>query len=149
MISRRFGVAVSDLFHLWVLELLYICLYIWVVLHAKVPNLTQWLANPLSSQIWKGGGDLAPCLPYSAALEMRYNKNQPVRYSLVSPDHFSVITLWWQKNRKTQSGHVRLHARVAMEEGLLSVWVSQSIGQSQSVDENCYLLNSGFARTMS
>ena len=29
--------------------------------------------------------------------------------------------LWWQKNRKTRSGHARLHARVAMEEGLLSV----------------------------
>ena len=41
----------------------------------------------------------------------------------------------------------RLYARVAIEEGLLSVWVSQSIGQSWSVDEYCYLLNSGFART--
>ena len=41
--------------------ILYICLYIWVVLHAKVPNLTQWLANPLSSQIWKSeGGGYSP-----------------------------------------------------------------------------------------
>ena len=60
MISQRFGVAVvSDLFHLWVLELF----YIWVVLHAKVPDLTQWLANPLSSQIWKSGGAIAPPAP--------------------------------------------------------------------------------------
>ena len=58
---------------------------------------------------------------------------------------FSDITLWWQKNRTTQSGHVRLRARVAMEEDLLSAWVSQSIGQSRSVDENCYLCNSWIA----
>ena len=45
--------------------------------------------------------------------------------------------------RKTQLGHARLHARVTTEEGLLIVWVSQSIGQSQSVDEYYYLLNSG------
>ena len=50
-----------------------------------------------------------------------------------------------RKNTKTQSGHMRLCARVAMEEGLLSVMVSQSIGESQSVDEYCYLLNLGFA----
>ena len=62
---------------------------------------------------------------------------------------FSVIILWWQKNGKTWSGHARLRTRVAMEEGLLSVWVSQSIGQSPSVDGYCYLLNSGFARTRS
>ena len=42
--------------------------------------------------------------------KMRHNKNQPARYSLV-------WYLWWQKNRKTWSGH----ARLAMEEGLLSV----------------------------
>ena len=29
------------------------------------------------------------------------------------------------RKRKTQSGHARLLARLAMEEGLLSVWVSQ------------------------
>ena len=54
-----------------------------------------------------------------------HNKNQPamrpVRYGLVWPDHFFRYYLWWQKNGKTQSVHVRLHARIAMEEGLLSV----------------------------
>ena len=44
---------------------------------------------------------------------------------------------------------MRAYVRVAMKEGLLSVRVSQSIGQSHSIDENCYLLNLGFARTMS
>ena len=39
--------------------------------------------------------------------------------------------MWWQKNGKRWSGHARLHAKVAMDEGLLNVWVSQSIGQSQ------------------
>ena len=56
--------------------------------------------------------------------KMRHNKNRPARDSLaVWPDHFSVISiiLWWQKNGKTQSGHARLRARVAMEEGLLNV----------------------------
>ena len=62
---------------------------------------------------------------------------------------FRYYYLWWQKNGKTWSEHARLRTRVAMDEGLLSVWVSQSIGQSRSVDENCYLLNSGFASTMS
>ena len=42
-------------------------------------------------------------------------------YSFAWPDHFFHYYLWWQKNGKTQSGHARLHARVAMEEGLLSV----------------------------
>ena len=32
-----------------------------------------------------------------------------------------------------------LRARVAIEEGLLSVWVTQSIGQSWSVNKYCYL----------
>ena len=67
------------------------------------------------------------------------------RGSLVWLDCFFLYYLWLQKNEKTQSGHTRLCARVAMEEGLLSVWVGQSIGQSQSVDEYCYLLNLGFA----
>ena len=57
--------------------------------------------------------------------------------------------LRWQKNGKAWSGHARLRARVAMGEGLLSVWVSQSIGQLWSVNKYCYLLNSGFARTRS
>ena len=46
--------------------------------------------------------------------KMRHNKNRPVRYSLV-------WYLWWQNNGKTRSGHARLHARVAIEEGLLIV----------------------------
>ena len=46
--------------------------------------------------------------------KMRHNKNWPARYSLV-------WYLWWQKNGKTRSGHARLHARIAMEEDLLSV----------------------------
>ena len=54
--------------------------------------------------------------------KMRHNKNQSSRYSLVWPDRFSVIShLWWQKNGKARSGHARLHAKVTMEEGLLSV----------------------------
>ena len=61
---------------------------------------------------------------------------------------FSVIIICGGRKTEKQSLDMpRLHTRVAMEEGLLSVWVSQSIGQSWSVDENCYLLNSGFART--
>ena len=46
--------------------------------------------------------------------KMRQNKNRPARYSLV-------WYLWWQKNGKTRSGNAMLHARVAMEQGLLSV----------------------------
>ena len=46
---------------------------------------------------------------------------RPVRYSLAWPDLFSRYYLCWQKNRKTRSGHARLHARVVMQEGLLSV----------------------------
>ena len=55
--------------------------------------------------------------------KMRSNKNQPARGSVVWPDLYSVIDnyLWWQKNGKTWSGNARLRARVAMEEGLLSV----------------------------
>ena len=82
--------------------------------------------------------------------KIRHSKNwtatRPARYSLVLPDLFSRYHLWWQKNRKTWSGHARLRARVAMKEGLLNVCVSQSMSQSWSVDEYCYLLNSGFAR---
>ena len=69
-----------------------------------------------------------------------------MRYSLAWPDCFFRY-LWWQKNGKTRSIHARLCARVAMEEGLLSVWVSQTIGQSQLVDEYCCLLNLGVVRT--
>ena len=32
--------------------------------------LWQWLANPLSSQIWKSGGAIAPLPPYSTALAL-------------------------------------------------------------------------------
>ena len=66
--------------------------------------------------------------------KMRHNMNRPARYSL---------------NRKTRSGHARLCARIAMEEGLLSVCVSQSIGQSWLVNEYCYLLNSEFEQRIS
>ena len=53
--------------------------------------------------------------------KIRYNENRPSRYSLTWPDCFFCYYLWWQKNRKTWSGHARLCARVAMEEGFLSV----------------------------
>ena len=51
--------------------------------------------------------------PVAMNYKMRHNKNRPARYNLV-------WHLWWQINGKTQSGHERLNARVAMEEGLLS-----------------------------
>ena len=54
-------------------------------------------------------------------------------YSLAWPNCFFHY-LWWQKNGKTRSGHARLHARVAMEGGLLNVWVSHSVNHSQSMD---------------
>ena len=89
--------------------------------------------------------------PVVMKYKIRHSKNRtatrPARYSLVLPDLFSRYHLWWQKNGRTRSGHARVRARVAMEEGLLSVCVSQSMSQSRSVDEYCYLLNSGFART--
>ena len=50
--------------------------------------------------------------------KMRHNKNQPARDSPVWPDHFSVVVA---ENGKIWSVHARLRARVAMEEGLLSV----------------------------
>ena len=57
--------------------------------------------------------------------KIRHNKNRPTtrpaRYRLLWSDHFFCYYLWWKKNGKTWSGHARLHARVAMEEGLLSV----------------------------
>ena len=56
--------------------------------------------------------------------------------------------MWWHKNKK-RSGRVTLRVRAAMEESLLSVLVSWSIGQLRSVDEYSYLLNSGFVRTRS
>ena len=47
----------------------FISKYIWVILHAKIPKLTQWLANPPSSQIWKKWGGYSPLSrPYSATL---------------------------------------------------------------------------------
>ena len=85
--------------------------------------------------------------------KIRRNKNwpatRPARYSLVWSDHSFHYYLWWQKNGKTWSGRARLCARVAMEEGLLSAWVTQNIGQSQLINEYCYLLNSEFLRTQS
>ena len=60
--------------------------------------------------------------PVGMNYKMRLNKNRSARYSLVWPDHLSIINiLWWQKNGKTRSGDARLRARVAMEEGLLTV----------------------------
>ena len=80
--------------------------------------------------------------PVVMTYKIRHNKNRPAtrptRSSLVWPDRFFCYYLWWQKNRKTRSGHARLRARVTIEEGLLSVWVSQSIGQSWSANEYCY-----------
>ena len=67
------------------------------------------------------------------------NKNQlatrPARYSFMWPDHFFHYYYSICGGRKTWSGHAWVRARVAMEEGLLIVWVSQSIGQSRSVVE--------------
>ena len=66
---------------------------------------------------------------YSRGYKIRHNKNQPAmrlaRYSLARPVHFFRY-LWWQKNGKTWSRHARLHVRVAMEEGLLSVWICKN-----------------------
>ena len=82
--------------------------------------------------------------------KIRHSKNRPaarpVMYSHALPNRFSHYYLWWLKNGKTWSGHARLHARVAMEEGLPQCVVSQSIGQSRSLDDYCYLLDSGFVR---
>ena len=64
--------------------------------------------------------------------KIRHIKNRSAKYSLAWPYRVSVIS----GGRKTEkSGHTRLHARVAMEESLLSVLVSQSIDQSRSVNE--------------
>ena len=48
------------------------------------------------------------------------HKNRPARYSLAWPDAFPLLFVVAEK-QKTRSGHARLRARVAMEEGLLSV----------------------------
>ena len=67
------------------------------------------------------------------------DKNRPVtrpaslRYRPAWPDRFFHY-LWWQKNRKTWSGHARLCTRLAIEGSLLSVWVSQSINRSWLMD---------------
>ena len=62
--------------------------------------------------------------------KIRHNKNwpamRPARSSLVWPDRFLLLVV--AEKQKTRFGHTRLHARVTIEEGLLSVWVSQSIG---------------------
>ena len=57
--------------------------------------------------------------PVMINYKIGYNKNRPARCSLVWPDRFFRYLLW-QKNRKMQSGHAMLRARVAMEKGLLS-----------------------------
>ena len=59
--------------------------------------------------------------PVTINYKMRHNKNQPAKYSLARPYHFSVIICGGRKTEKTHSGHARLRARVAMEESLLSV----------------------------
>ena len=38
--------------------------------------------------------------PVVTNYKIRHNKNWPVRYSLVWPDHFFCYHLWWQKNKK-------------------------------------------------
>ena len=57
--------------------------------------------------------------------KMRHNENQPVmrpaKHSLTWLDRFFCYYLWLQKNRKTRSGHARLLASVAIEEGLVSI----------------------------
>ena len=56
--------------------------------------------------------------------KMRHNKNQPARDSLVWPlarPFFPLLIFVVADEWKTRSGHARLRARVAMEEGLLSV----------------------------
>ena len=56
--------------------------------------------------------------------KIRHIKNWPERDSLVWPDHFVPLLIFVVAEKwKTWSGHARLRARVAMEEGLLSVWV--------------------------
>ena len=64
--------------------------------------------------------NLAEGNPVVMNYKIRHNKNLPVRYSLAWSGHFFHY-LWWQKNGKTQPGHARLLARVAMEEDLLIV----------------------------
>ena len=102
-------------------------------------------------QMYFSAENLPGVNPVVMNYKIRHSKNQtatrPARYSLMLPDLFSRYHLWWQKNGKTRCGYVRLRARVAMEEGLLSVCISQSMSQSRSVDEYCYLLNSGYVRT--
>ena len=59
--------------------------------------------------------------PMVMKYKIRHNKNRSAKYSLAWPYHFSVIICGGRKQKKTQSGHVRLYASVAMEESLLSV----------------------------
>ena len=44
-------------------------------MHVCVPKLTQWQANPTSSQIWESEGAIAPA-PYSATLVTMLNMNK-------------------------------------------------------------------------
>ena len=75
--------------------------------------------SQIESQTYFSAENLLEVNPVMINYKIRYNKNQPARCSLAWLDHFSRY-LWWQKNRKMQSGHVMLRARVAMEKGLLS-----------------------------
>ena len=61
--------------------------------------------------------------PVMMNYKMRHNKSRPARDSLVWPDHFFPLLIFVvaEKWKNTRSGHARLRARVAMEEGLLSV----------------------------
>ena len=96
-----------------------------------------------SSDSPQGGLELPCILTFTMASAKEYSKTKKVFESTL-PLLFVVA-----EKQKTWSGHARLRAKVAMKEGLLNVWVSQSIGQSQLVNEYCYLLNSGFTRTRS
>ena len=78
MISQIFGVAVYNLFHLWVIFtlgitiIMYLPKYVWVILHACVSKLTQWLAYPPLYKSEKMGirGYNLP-VPLSAALTIK------------------------------------------------------------------------------
>ena len=74
--------------------------------------------NGIIGQMYFLVANLLEVSPVVMNYKMRHNKNRPARYSLV-------WYLWWQMKWKNTFGTcVRLHARVAMEEGLLSVCVS-------------------------
>ena len=59
------------------------------------------------------------------------------------------VILWWQKNGNTRSGHARLRARVAMEEGLLTVYQLRLVDKYFYISRYIYFINLEFARTRS